>query len=260
LYVRGKFKAALRQAERALALVPHGLDELRLQAHFACYPALVRLGKTNEADACLAQVEESAMCERDLWALARVHYHRAKQALAHAQYAAAHKSALLALRYAQETNDQIDAINSRLYLCLIHACWGRFAAARDEVDMAADTARRAGYAQGKAYALASLGDLERLQGNYAEAVIAYERAVDAADQLGDTNLRACVEVWLGLALALQGGARRASKCSLHLSQPAAARQAALRASRSASLRTWQRTCSRLKRNSAKRARRRYQIR
>jgi ATP/maltotriose-dependent transcriptional regulator MalT/DNA-binding SARP family transcriptional activator len=201
---RAQFARARRDSERALSLAPADADEVRIQATFALASCLMALGRTQEADACLATIEAGALERRDLWALARLYYYRSNLALRDARYADTKRDAQRALLYSQEAHDEIDAINSRINLALIHSCRGEFAAARDDLETAADQTRRAGYVQGRVYVLIGQGDLERMQGHYEAAAGIYQRALEIAERRGQLNARDCALSWLGLTLAIAG--------------------------------------------------------
>ncbi len=201
---RAQFARARRNSERALTLAPANADEVRIQAGFTLASCLIAMGGTREADACLATIEASALERRDLWALARLYYYRSYLALRCARYTDAQRDAQRALLYAQEAHDEIDAINSRINLALIHSCRGEFASARADLETATDQTRRAGYAQGRVYVLIGQGDLERMQGHYEAAAGVYQRALEVAERRGQLNARDCALSWLGLTLALAG--------------------------------------------------------
>jgi ATP/maltotriose-dependent transcriptional regulator MalT/two-component SAPR family response regulator len=203
-FARGDYKRARRDAEQAFALAPAGADEVRAYAGFAMASCLTAVGDAAGVSACLDRIEGDALRRRDLWVLARLYYYRSWAAMREARYTEAAHAAERALHFAQEAHDEVDAINSRLNLAIIHACHGDFVAARADLEAAADQSRRAGYALGRVYALLNRGDVERLQGDYEGAITCYQRALDAAERLEDVDARDGAFGWLGLTLALAG--------------------------------------------------------
>ncbi len=203
-YARRQYERARRDSARALALAPEGADEARAQAGFTLASCLTAQGEVQGLNAHLDAIEASALRRRDLWALARVFYYRSWAAMREACYTDAERAAERALRYAQEAHDEIDGINSRLNLAIVHACHGDFTRARDHLEVASDQARRAGYALGRVYVLLNIGDVERLQGDYEAAIATYQRALEAAERMKDANAIDCALSWLGLTIAIAG--------------------------------------------------------
>lgn len=216
-FARGQFARARRDSERALALAPEGASEVRDHARFMLVSSLGGVGRLEELTEHLDTIEASALRRRDLWVLARLFYFRSWVAMRDGRYTDAAAAAERALRYAQEAHDEVDAVNSRLNLAIVHACEGDFAEARADLEAAADQARRAGYALGRVYVLLNRGDVERLQGDYGAAITSYQKALDAAERLGDANARDCAFSWLGLTIAIAGR----PKVAIELLSPAA---------------------------------------
>lgn len=209
-HAAGDYLAARRDCDAGLDLVPAGADELYLRLRCVRAMCIQQLEGAAAALACLRPLDERCAHLGDPWALARLHYLRAKLLLAQGAYASAEAAAAKALLHSQEANDEVDTVNCHIMLGTTTCLAKRYAAAREHFEMAQAQAERAGYAAGSAYALASLGDLELTTGHHERAASAYERARDAALAAGDERLRSAAAVNLGYVLTILGEAPRAA--------------------------------------------------
>ncbi len=209
LYSQGDYLSALRDAQTAGCIAPPDADEIHIQAGFILAAATKVLSGPEAADTYLASIEERASRQHNLWALARLNYMRSSLALAQGRYRQAEGLASLALHTAQEANDEIDAINSRINLATAKQCLGRSREARGDLEAAGSQAELAGYTLGYIYALTNLGDVELSTKQYARACEVYEQARLALEDMDDRYLRGCTYAAFGVALALAGRATEA---------------------------------------------------
>jgi LuxR family maltose regulon positive regulatory protein len=203
-FIQGHYKQAQDDAEEALRLAPPDADDLHVAVGFLRVGCFAVLGHLDAADNCLDEIERRASRMRDLWALARLHYHRSKLLIEKNAYADAEMPARTALLYAQEADNEVDAVNIRLNLGAIRLRTGRLAEAREEFEVARAHAEEAGLRRSEAYALAHLGDLELYQGDIAKAHSTYKLAIHIAESVEDAYVRAWAYKGLGYSLALQG--------------------------------------------------------
>ncbi|WIG58751.1 MAG: hypothetical protein OJF49_001497 [Ktedonobacterales bacterium] len=202
------YAAAREDCEAALRYAPLDADELRVQIGFQI-ASILGGADPIAALAELSSIEERCARLRDLWALARLHYLRSGLLMTRGVYREAEQAALASLRYAQEGNDEVDAIISRLNLGAIKNLQRQPAAAREHFEIASAQAEAAGYALGRVYALMNLAELELNTGQIERAVEVYAVAQAAADEAGDTHLCTVIAWGMGYALTLLGRADEA---------------------------------------------------
>ncbi len=208
-YTLGRYADAQDNCEAAMSLASAASHEIRMQARFMLASCLLIRSTPQAAQACLAEIESQRLCEDDRWALARLNYFRSKLHIASGEYAIAEREASAALLCAQEANDEVIAISSRLNLGAIRQYLGRPDAAREDLEAALAQSEVAGYRPGRAYALGNLGDLELIVGNRERAIDMYEQALTTLTVRDDLHLRAHVTSALGYVLALEGQTARA---------------------------------------------------
>ncbi len=208
-FLLGEYEAARSDCAAALRHAPVDDDELHIDVTFVQAAVENALAGPAAADASLASIEERCARQRNLWALARLHYLRSKVHTAAGAYAKAEAAASSALLYAQEANSEVDAINSRLNLGAIAIRTNRPAVAREHFEVASVHADAAGYALGQAYALTNLADLERSTDAFERAAATYERALHAAESAGDAYLLARATSGYGYTLVLLGRTQEA---------------------------------------------------
>jgi ATP/maltotriose-dependent transcriptional regulator MalT len=210
LCATGEYEAALRKGEAALPLVPAGAVDLRIQAHFALAAAAHARSGLVAARSYLDAIELDAARHRDIWALARLHYMRSVILLDAGAYDLAESEASAALRYAEEADDEVDIINSRLNLGAIQGRLNATAEARAHFEVARGRAEVSGYTLGHAYALMNLAELELREGRAKAAVPRYEDALRWAAMSGEARLYAQVTADLAYARAVGGDPQGAS--------------------------------------------------
>jgi LuxR family maltose regulon positive regulatory protein len=203
-YPRGQFTAVQRDCAEALRLAPADQTEVQVRAQFLRAYATQALDGPAAASHHLDDLEKLCAAQRDLWALAKLHYLRSRLLIAQGAYSQAESSASAALMHAQEANDEVTAISARLNLGLILSRTNRLQLAREHFELAQTHAEASGYALGTAYALANLGDLEVILGQFAQAASSYETAATAARAAGDLHLQLCSAANQGYALTVMG--------------------------------------------------------
>ncbi len=206
LYARGQYVEARADCERALRLVPAEQVELRIRVRLSLAPCVAALEGPARALRLLEATEQECARLGDAWLLARLHYQRSHQLMAQGDYQRAEPAAADALRFAQEANAEIDAINSRLNLGAINLQTGQQRVAREHFEVARAQADACGYRLGTAYALLNLGNLELDRGEHERALAAYAQSRQMAHELGDVYLLVNVTAGLGYALTVQGRA------------------------------------------------------
>ncbi|HEV8194636.1 MAG TPA: tetratricopeptide repeat protein, partial [Ktedonobacterales bacterium] len=203
-FIQGHYDLAGADADEALRLAPPDADELHVAAGFLRVACFAVHGQMEVAAQCLDTIEHPASQLRDLWALARLHYLRSKLLIEKGLYAEAETTARTALFFAQEANNEVDAVNIRLNLGEINFRTGRLREAIHDFGAARAQAEEAGFRQGEAYALAHLGELELQQGDVARAHAVYEQAICIAESVEDAYVLSCAYKGVGYALTLQG--------------------------------------------------------
>jgi LuxR family transcriptional regulator, maltose regulon positive regulatory protein len=211
-FARGRCEQARSDCVQGLQYAPDHADDLHVELRFTLAACLEQIVGPDAGAECLIHVEDRCLRMRDLWALSRLHYLRSRFYMIKGQFTEAESAATSALRYAQEANDEVDAVVARLNLGAICFQTERIAAAREHFEMAHAQAETAGYLLGAAYALTNLADLELTTHAYAEAVRRYEDTLRAARMAGDeAHLRASTKAALGYALIILGQARQAEQ-------------------------------------------------
>jgi LuxR family maltose regulon positive regulatory protein len=203
-FTQGEYKSAKADCERALAITPADADTLQIQARFGLVSCLSALHQLDQIDDLLSGLERRAQDLRDVATLGRYWYLRSKAYQADMRYIASGKAAERALLYAQEAEDVHIAVVSQIQLGMMLACQGRYTEALALVESAREQARRAGYGLGMAYAVASVGDVERMRGAYDEALAGYYRAQILTERLTDPALLSLVMSGLGFTYILNG--------------------------------------------------------
>jgi ATP/maltotriose-dependent transcriptional regulator MalT/DNA-binding SARP family transcriptional activator len=204
MYVAGEYDGAVRDGEAALRLVPADAVDLRIQVHFRLAAAAYARSGLAAARDYLDAIEVDAARHRDIWALARLHYIRSAIFLDAGTYELAESEASAALRYAEEADDEIDVINSRLNLGAIRGRLNAPVEARAHFEVARGRAEVIGYTLGHAYALMNLAELELREGRPEVAVPMYEDALRWAATSGEARLHAQVTADLAYARAVDG--------------------------------------------------------
>jgi LuxR family maltose regulon positive regulatory protein len=210
-YARGHYAAARDDCEAALRLAPADEDELRVRLKLSLAPCVAALEGPARALELLDATEPECARLSDAWLLARLHYQRSHQLITQGDYQRAEPAAAAALRFAQEANAEIDAINSLLNLGAIDLQRGRERAAREHFAVARAQSEACGYRLGTAYAVLNLGNLELDQGTYTQGRATYEQARQMAHEIGDAHLLAVVTSGLGYTLTAEGRAGEASE-------------------------------------------------
>jgi LuxR family maltose regulon positive regulatory protein len=205
----GRYAEAQADSERALRIAPPEATEIHVQAGFILATCLAACSTPERAHACLEEVAVRCAAIDDRWTLARLNYLRSKLHTSSGELDVAESEAHAALLFAQEANDEVIAITSRLNLGAIRQALGRYDEARDDLEAARAQADIAGYKPAAAYALSNLGDLELALGNCDRAVDMYEQSLATMTARDDLRLRAYTTAALGYVLALQGQTARA---------------------------------------------------
>src|SRR5262249_8039120 len=162
------------------------------------------LGQRERHDDLLSDLERRAADLHDVATLSRYWYLRSKAYQAELRHTAAAQACEQALRNAQEAEDTDIAVLSQIRLGMLLACRGDYDEALKLVNTAREQARRAGYSRSMAYAVASVGDIERMRGVYDEAIAGYYRAQTLSESLSEPRLLAYVVSGLGYSYTLNG--------------------------------------------------------
>ena len=199
-YIRGEYESARKDCEEALHIAPKAAHEVQIQARFTLAACLTITVNPEAAEVPLAEAERLCLAHRNLWMLARLSYFRSKLHLARGTFREALDQALIALRYAEECEDEIGAIASRLNIGAARYSLGQMVAARADFVTAEEQSQAIGYATGRIYALSNLADLEAMSGNPREAISPYQQALALIDDNDDMHL--VVHTVTGLARTL----------------------------------------------------------
>jgi two-component SAPR family response regulator len=199
-----EYERASDDCVRALRLAPADAIDLQIQARFdliQCFDALGRLERHSDL---LSELEQRAERARDVATLSRYWYLRSKAHEAKLRHVASASACERALRCAQEAEDTETAALSQVRLGMMLACEGNYGEALKLVDAAREQARRAGYSRTMAYAVASVGDIERMRGAYDSAIAGYYRAQTLTEPLSESRLLAYVLSGLAYTYILNG--------------------------------------------------------
>lgn len=201
---QGDNESARADCARALELAPADAADLQIDARFGLLTCLAALGPLEQHDDLLSALERRAQETRDVASLNRYWYLRSKASQADLRYVASARACEQALRFAQDAEDAEITVVSQIQLGMMLACQGDYDEALRLVDSAREQARRAGYGRHMAYAVASVGDIERMRGAYADAIAGYYRAQTLTERLPEPRLLAYVLSGLGYSYTLNG--------------------------------------------------------
>lgn len=208
-YTLGHYHDAQRDCEEAQRLASDDDDETHILLHFTLAACLAMLATPEEADACLAAVEDRCARQHDHWALARLNYYRSKAHLASGDFSRAEQEASTALLHAGEAGDEVTAITSRLNLGAIRHFLGKSHLAHEDLEAARTQSEIAGYIAGEVYAISNLGDLELYAGRHADAIRLYEESLTALARFNDKHLHSYTVAALSYVFTLEGQPARA---------------------------------------------------
>jgi ATP/maltotriose-dependent transcriptional regulator MalT/DNA-binding SARP family transcriptional activator len=203
-YAQEDYQSASDDCARALELAPAAAADLQIQARFGLAQCLDALGQQERPDELLSELERRATELRAVATLSRYWYLRSKTHQAELRHVASAQACEQALRNAQEAEDTDTAVISQIRLGMMLACQGDYDEALKLVNAAREQARRAGYSRSMAYAVASVGDIERMRGAYDEAIAGYYRAQTLSESLSEPRLLAYVVSGLGYSYTLNG--------------------------------------------------------